>query len=90
MVIRSDKFMEVLFPKEELELSMLVTNECEKDMIKLTIINYPVTWDTIREMIMCGWSVNRISAFCKEMYFKGKIIVDVWNVVKGIASLRIK
>jgi hypothetical protein len=54
-------------------------------MIKLTIINYPVTWNIIREMLMCGWSVNSISAFCKEMYFKGRIIEDVWNVIKEIA-----
>ena len=80
--------MDVLFPQEEKELNVLVCNANDKDIIKLIIINFPVAWDTIREMLMSGWSVSRISAFCKEMHFKGKIISDVWDSIKWIDSCK--
>ena len=80
--------MEVLFPQEERELNVLVNNEFDRDIIKITIINYPVTWDTIREMLMNGWSVNKIKTFCHEMYFKGKIISDTWDSIKLIDTIR--
>ena len=80
--------MDVLFPQEEKELNVLVNSEYDKDIFKQTIVKYPVIWDTIREMLMHGWSANQIKAFCNETYIKGRIISDVWNAIKCIDTIR--
>ena len=80
--------MNALFPQEEIELKMLVQEESDRESINDIIINYPVTWDIDREMLMSGLSTNNILLFCKELHFKGKIISDVWNNVKGISTIR--
>ena len=69
--------MNALFPQEEIELKTLVQEESDREIINDIIINYPVTWDTVREMLMSGWNVNQIKSFCNDEYFKGRIILDV-------------
>lgn len=80
--------MDVLFPQEERELNVLVSNKNDKEIIKQTIAKYLVTWDTIKEMLMHGWNTNQIKAFCNEMHIKGKIISDIWNSIKWIDTKR--
>jgi len=79
--------MNALFPEEEIELKILVYNESDRKIINDIIIKFPITWDIIREMIMKGWNVNQIQTFCNEIYFKGKIISDIWNSIKWIDTV---
>lgn len=75
--------MKVLFDEEYLELKMIVHKSEDIKIIKDTITKYPVTYDTIRKMILHGLEANHIKNLCSKWYEGGYIISDMWDAIQS-------
>ncbi|WP_291567070.1 MULTISPECIES: hypothetical protein [unclassified Clostridium] len=75
--------MKVLFDEEYLELKMIVHKKEDIKIIKDAIYKYPVTWNTIRRMLLCGLEASQIKNLCGKWYKGGYIISDMWDIIES-------
>lgn len=67
------------FERELTELKLLGTSDSDALELSKIINTYPVEYDVIKKMIMCGLSVERIKEFCDICYNNCCIIEDCWH-----------
>ena len=72
------KYNSAFFKEELLELKMLTNNDDDIEMLSETVNKYPVDYEIVRNMIICGLSVDKIREFCDICYNNGLIIEDSW------------
>lgn len=76
--------MKVLFDKDYSELKAIVCGKEDITIIKDVIAYYPVTWSTVREMLLNGLEASKIKALCEEWHRRGYIISDTWDICKYV------
>lgn len=72
-------YSQAFFDEEMLELQILISNDSDTKRLGEIISKYPVTYNVIKNMIMCGLNVNRINDFCYICYQNSFPITIAWG-----------
>lgn len=74
--------MDVLTEKQFMEMSVLVKKE-QHTIITDIIIKCPVTWETIKEMLLSGLTTDEVKTFCFECTKRGVPIKNTFKIIKN-------
>lgn len=66
------------FEEELLELKFLGIGDSDIEKLSEVVNRYPVTYSVVKNMLICGLSINRIEEFCDICYNSEGFIIDMW------------